>query len=200
MKLRDIILTIAIIILTLFVVIYGISVFYPAVNYDDYCPKGNFPHTLEKENDTICPTVCVPLYEIKNKECVFNDCGSGCGANGITTFETLKQCEIVASGSNCYEEYRTSQEMRSKIIFLIVLPLGIALLVLGGFLFGTEAVGAGLMGGGIGTILYGTIGYWRYSSDVLRFVLSLLGLIIVIYIAYEFNNKKKKKRFLFWKK
>ena len=199
MKLRDVILGIAIMILIIFVVVYGISVFYPSVNYDNYCPEGRFPVPIEKTNETICPAVCVLLYEIKAGECVFNECGSGCGADGITTFDTLQQCEIVASGKTCYGEYENAMEIRSRIIFFIVLPLGIVLLVLGGLLFGTEAVGIGLMGGGIGTILYSAGRYWRYSSDVLRFVLFLLGLIAVIYLAYWFNNKGKKKGFLFWK-
>ena len=74
---------------------------------------------------------------------------------------------------------------------MVALPLGIIIIIIGAFVFGLEAVGAGLMGGGVGTILYGVGGYWRYSADLMKFLLSLVGLIVVIYVAYWFNHKYK---------
>ena len=38
--------------------------------------------------ELICPAVCVFMYEIYGDKCVFDECGSRCGPNGITTFET----------------------------------------------------------------------------------------------------------------
>ena len=172
MKLRDIILGIAVMILTIFVVVYGISVFYPSVNYEDYCGEFKTQEIIETQER------CVEIggeWTAENIRCVTTPCPQGFCDRDFT----------------CRENYEDAQESRSRMIFFIALPLGILLLVLGSFLFGLEAVGAGLMGGGIGTILYGAGGYWRYSTDVLRFVLSLLGLAVVIYLAYWFNKKKK---------
>ena len=78
------------------------------------------------------------------------------------------------------------------------MPLGILVIVLGAVIFGLEAVGAGLMGGGVGIILYGVGGFWRFADDWLKFSISLLGLIILIWFSYRFNGKgfkwQKKKR------
>ena len=63
------------------------------------------------------------------------------------------------------------------------------IITLGAFFFSLEAVGAGLMGGGIGTLIYGVGGYWRFAGDFLRFSLSLVGLVALISLAYWFNSK-----------
>tara|TARA_Y100000296_G_scaffold87409_1_gene133207 strand:+ start:2800 stop:2970 length:171 start_codon:yes stop_codon:yes gene_type:complete len=45
------------------------------------------------------------------------------------------------------------------------------------------------MGGGVGIILYGVGAFWRFADDWLKFILSLVGLIAVIVMAYWFNSK-----------
>jgi hypothetical protein len=175
MKLREIILGIAVMILTIFVVVYGVSIFYPIVKYNDYCEEFKSAQIID----------------------TFEECEK-VGGNWIF-YEDIKPVEgrdingFCERNYSCNEEYKEAQEDRSKMIFFIVLPLGILLLILGGFLFGLESVGAGLMGGGIGSILYGAGGYWRYGTDILRFSLSLIGLIAVIYLSYWFNKKFGKK-------
>ena len=91
-------------------------------------------------------------------------------------------------------DYDVANEKYSRNLFLIALPLGILIIVLGAMIFGLESVGAGLMGGGVGVILYGVGNYWRYSEDLLKFLLSLTGLVIVIYFSYWFNKKSQKKK------
>ncbi len=179
MKLRDIILGISIMILTIFVVVYGISLFYPSPQYEDYC-------------------LPVKTQEIIDNEARCIEIGGQWTSYGSDKMGDIRgYCDRDYS---CRKDYESARELRSKIIFFIALPLGILLLVLGGLFFGLEAVGAGLMGGGVGTILYGAGGYWRYSDDLLRFILSLLGLAAVIYLSYWFNNRGKRKKLLFWRK
>ncbi len=194
MNIRNIILSIAISIMLIFSVVYGISTFYPSPDYSDFCPKEKFPIPMQKNNETICPAVCVPLYEIENGKCVFNECGSGCGANGRTSFDTLEQCNIVASGKSCFEEYNSAEEARAKIVFFVAVPLGILILIAGGILFSLETIGGGIMLGGIYTIIYGSGIYWEYGGNLFRFIISLLGLGALIYLAYWLNKKWDKKR------
>ncbi len=40
----------------------------------------------------ICPAVCVPMWENRNGNCEFNQCGSGCGADNQNTFNTEAEC------------------------------------------------------------------------------------------------------------
>jgi len=54
---------------------------------------GTSPTITETTIPRLCPAVCIPLWEIKNNQCVFNDCGSGCGADNIKSFDTEEACK-----------------------------------------------------------------------------------------------------------
>ena len=193
MTLKNVVIGIAIMILTISVVIYGVYTFYSGPEYEDFCSDFGRPVPVEGDS-VVCPAVCVPLYEIQNGECVFNDCGSGCGPDGLNSFRELSQCEVALTGNNCYDVYEEAREGYSRNIFLIALPIGIAIVALGALVFGLEAVGAGLMAGGVGIILWGVGGFWRFAQDWLKFILSLAGLVILIWLAYYFNKKFNKKK------
>jgi hypothetical protein len=53
----------------------------------------------------------------------------------------------------------------------------------------SKFVGVGLMGGGIGTLIFGVGEYWSYADNWLKFIISLIGLIAIIGITYWFNSK-----------
>lgn len=181
MNIKNIVIGIAIMILTLFVVMYGINMFYSQPEYEDFCDTER-------------------VYNIMNNETACLDAGGK-----WTDYQEIQKNpeDITRTGYcnedyYCREEYQEASERYYKNIFLITLPLGIIIILLGMFMFGLEAVGSGLMAGGVLSIIYGVGGYWRYSEDVLKFTLSLIGLIIVIFAAYKFNKtgtlifKKKK--------
>jgi uncharacterized membrane protein len=62
--------------------------------------------------------------------------------------------------------------------------LGIMALVIGAFLKLTS-VGSGIMGGGVLTIIYGTIRYWGNMPDYGRFTILGIALAILIWIGYK---------------
>ncbi len=196
-SIKNIVFGVAIIILTMFVSIYGINTFYQQPEYGDFCSEERpFPFREKSDNEErICPAVCVQMYEIKDNACILNSCGSGCGPDGINSFDTLAQCEIILDGKNCYDLYEEANKVYSRNVFLIALPFGILIIFLGAYFFSLEAVGAGLMAGGVGTLIYGAGGYWQYADNWLKFVLSLVGLVTLISFAYWFNHEKKS----FWK-
>lgn len=203
MSLKNYVLGIAVLILTIAVAVNGINLFYgDSPDYSDFCGSQR-PIYLDKgepsaDNETVCPAVCVEMWEINSEgnECVFDECGSGCGPDGVNTFETQKQCEIALSGESCQEAYDDAREDYSKNLFLITLILGIIIMVVGALVFGLESVGAGLMGGGVGIILWGIMEFWRFANDWLKFILSLIGLAVIILLAYYFNSKLSGKPFL----
>ncbi len=191
MDFKNFVIGIAIMILTISVVVYGVHTFYPRPDYEDFCPDVKRPSPPDSENETeVCPAVCVEMWEIDpdNRTCVFNECGPGCGPNGETSFETLKHCEVALSGEDCWDVYEDEREKYSRNLFLIALPIGIAVVALGAIVFGLEAVGAGLMAGGVGIILWGVGGFWRFADDWLKFILSFVGLLVLIWLAYYFNK------------
>ncbi len=205
LNIKNLIFGVAIFILTLFVTIYGINTFYPSPEYSDFCTEGRpIPKLIDGE-ERVCPAaVCVEMYEIKEVQCItepcnpvceFNECGSGCGPDGLITFETMDQCQIIADGKNCYDSYDNAREAYSKKVFIMAIPIGILVIATGAYFFSLEAVGAGLMAGGAGTFVFGAGGYWRFADNWLKFVLSLVGLVALIAFTYWFNTERKN----FWK-
>ena len=149
---------------------------YPAPEYGDYCSI-SAKQIIETESDCMDAGGNWQSYPTK----VGGDIEGYCDQN-----------------IKCGQEYDDAQKQNAKNVFLIAVPLGILIVLLGGLLFSLDVVGVGLMAGGVGTILRGISGFWRYSSDWLKFIISLAGLAIVIYFSYRFADKlgfgKKKKR------
>ena len=176
MEIKNIVLGIAVIILTIFVAVYGIGIFYPIVEYENYC--GEFKTAEIIETQERCMKIGGQWTADENIRCVTTPCIQGYCDRDYT----------------CRQNYETVQKSRVRSIFYISIPLGVLLIFIGGYLFYLEAVGAGLMGGGVGTIIYGAGGYWQYGDNLFRFIISLLGLIAVIYISYWLNRKFVKKK------
>ncbi len=200
MNLKNILIGVAILILTISVAVYGVNVFYKSPEYNDFCSNG-YPREKFINDSEICPAVCVPMWEIEQVQCIkapcnpvcnYVECGSGCGADGVKTFEKKEQCEIVLSGKQCYNVYDDALKVYQKNVFLIALPLGVAVIALGALVFGLEVVGVGLMAGGVGIILWGVGGFWRFAEDWLKFALSFAGLVILIWLAYYIDRKFRK--------
>ena len=173
MEMKNIILGIAIVILTIFVTVYGISVFYPGLEYNDFCGDVRTQEVIQTQER---------CEELGGKWSVYEAVKPVEGAEGFCDRDYI-----------CRQNYETAEEDRAKKVFYIALPLGILILLVGGFLFHLEAVGAGLMGGGVGTLVYGAGSYWEYGGELFRFIISLLGLAAVIFLAYWFNKKFGKK-------
>lgn len=175
MDIKNFVIGIAIIIMTIFVTVYGINTFYPKVEYSDFCDEFK---TVEVINNS------ERCEEIGGK---------------WDSYEGVRSVELEPTGYCdrdfiCREEYETAREIYSRNLFLIALPLGIMIIILGTLMFSLESVGAGLMGGGVGLILWGVGSFWRFADNWLKFVLSFVGLIILIGLAYYFNMKLIKKK------
>jgi len=176
MNLKNLVIGIAIIILTIFVTFYGINMFFPKPQYEDYCNMSKFQNVLV-ETQTTCADMGGIWYP-QNIECIKAPCPQG-------------YCDLYYQ---CNQEYNDVLKVRARNVFFVALPLGILIIALGAFVFGLESVGVGIMGGGIGTLIYGSGAYWPFSENWIRFIISLVGLIILIWIAYWFNNKFEKNK------
>ncbi len=166
----------AIFLLTLFVAIYGIKAIYGEPKYDDFCK---------------------PIYyQITNQtECA--DAGGKWVENPIYDVETTKPVRMTGSCQapiECNDKFQSANERYSRNKFIIAVPLAILIIALGAFVFNLSSVGVGLMFGGIGTLIYGAGGYWGYADNLFKFIISLIGLIVLIFLAYWFNRRFGKKK------
>ncbi|MDD5561978.1 MAG: hypothetical protein PHT50_07650 [Candidatus Omnitrophica bacterium] len=79
----------------------------------------------------------------------------------------------------------TAKEKRFQLfLFLVAVPLGIAAILIGS-LAAIQAVGTGLMFGGIFLLLDGYCNYWSELADSMRFLSLLLAFIVLLYIGYK---------------
>lgn len=179
MKIKNFIIGIAIMILTAFVAIYGIQTFYQE----------------RPEWDKYCGNITSPPYEInKSSQCEsmggkWNPTYSD-GRYGIPAKTTSEgYCDL---HFYCNQKLQDDSKIYSRNLFLISVPVGVILIAIGGALFALEAVGAGIMLGGIITLIYGAREYWPNAGNQFKFGVSLAGLIIVIILAYWLNKKYEK--------
>lgn len=182
---KNIILGIAIAIVFALAVGYGISVFYDEPQYEGYCKDaygryGPYPEKLFPENTT-CPRI-----DLTEK---YNQCSKDEGLI-VPIYHNQTGCQIDIQCDPCQKEFNDARKRYSRNIFIITAIVGIIGITAGAILFSVEAVGAGLMGGGLLTIIYGNVRYWEFFDDVMKFVILLGGLIVLIVIGYWINKKK----------
>jgi uncharacterized membrane protein YphA (DoxX/SURF4 family) len=117
---------------------------------------------------------------------------------GVATFHATPKYEPwVALAPNATpderKEYLTQQQQRQKnyaeaakefarILVIVSTPLGVAAILFGAYL-SFQAVGTGLIFGGIFAISWGYWSYWSYLDDWMRFVSLLVGFAALIFVG-----------------
>jgi hypothetical protein len=83
------------------------------------------------------------------------------------------------------EDLRRARIAYAKILFTVMAPAGLAA-VIGGYLIGVNAIGVGLLTGGILCLVYGYAGYWSALPMPMRFVSILAGLLMLLLIGISY--------------
>ena len=81
-------------------------------------------------------------------------------------------------------EYRNVQKIFQFRLFVVAVPVGIAAILIGAF-SPIQAIGTGLMFGGIFTLVDGYACYWSDLQDWMRFLSLLAAFAVLIYIGYR---------------
>ena len=166
-KIKHLILGIAIALISVFFFAYAIQAVYPAPKYEDFCLKQFY------ENKSICEEAGGE-WNYPNEDVYVSE-----GKEPIPSPERGYCINL-----KCDEDYRSARESYERNVFFANLIIGIVVLV-GAFFLGLEAVSAGLMGGAVLLIVYATIRYWGSLSDIWRTVVLGLSLVILITLAYK---------------
>jgi len=168
-------------ILTSFVAIYGIQTFYQE----------------EPQWENYCGNITTPPYAINITSQQCEAMGGKWNPTYIDRTYPAPQKGTLEGYCDyyyeCNQKLQSDQKIFSKNVFLISVPVGVILIAIGGALFGLESVGAGIMLGGIITLIYGASRYWPNAGNKFKFGISLVGLIIVIILAYWLNKKMDEK-------
>ena len=164
MDIKQIIVSVAITIVFTMFIAYGVETFYPSPDYEDFCPD-----TWNIENEQECLDI--------NGTWETETYGDG---------KTENHCE---NQKDCEEPYDIADEKHSKVFFIIAAIFGMAALV-AGIMIKKGAVSIGLLGGGTLLIFVGTVAYWEYADQLLKFVLLGFMLAILIWLGYKKLDKK----------
>ena len=188
MKVKNIILGLGIFVVYALALHQGMETFYPTPQWDDFCSARAGPIGVGIAS---CPNVpelqrkADLCYQAKG-EFIYEYDASGCTVDGY--------CD------DCGIEMSKALDVHSTRVFILAVISGVIVFVVGLFLLATEPVGSALMASGIFTIFYGVIVNWRNFSNSWRFLLLFVLLIVLIWIALRFNDKRKKFGFrLKWK-
>lgn len=167
---RTILLSLAIALLLVFFIGYGIEVFHDGATYEDFCS----PRIYEARNETSCRE--------------FNGSWSGYPETETSVEKPIDvrpspkgYCENPLS---CQYSYTQASTTHDRIVFIVAVIAGLVAVVIGSILK-HEVVSTGLIGGGVLSMLYGTIRYWQHANNILKFTLLGIALAIVIWIAIK---------------
>ena len=167
MNVKKGILIVAIALVLAFFIGYGIEVFDPTPNYDQTYRKFN---TIYNEQE--CQTQDGTWVKDRCPQPVDGD-------KNATGY-----CEAP------YDRIDSEKSKHDKIVFIVAVTTGILSIVIG-LLFNKDAISTGIVSGGVLLILYGTIRYWRYANNLLKFVLLGVTLAVLIWLAYKKLDKGK---------
>lgn len=183
MNVKNLVLGIGIFIVYLLVLNYGIEAFYPSPQYDDFCdgkqyyyPGSTPAKPSEGVNCTITPS------QQQSDMCMQQ------GGNVVADTYSAQGCALTFKCDTCSKDWVEAQRAHSKIVFLISLIAGVLTLIVGWLFLTFEPVGSALMASGIGAFVFGSIRNWNNLSDVWRFLLLLVALVLLIWIAYMLNK------------
>ena len=197
-KFKHVILAVGIAIVSVLFISFGISTFYTTPQYGDFCGE------REKFVDVITQQDCDelggkwnprdiarPLPLIENNQLL---CTKISEKDDAVTLNCQSQEQIKNQGYcdrdfYCRQQFDDTREIYNRNVFIVATGIGIIILIVG-FALKLASVSSGLMGGGILTIIYGTIRYWSDLPDFGRFIILGLTLAILIWLGYKKISKK----------
>lgn len=143
----------------------GLETFYPAPDYNDFCPVVTEPVKGVAVDEAACHAE---------------------GANWVLPPEGTAYCDMTyVNGQNdCYLQYDAARVPYDRNTFILFSILGLATILVGlGVKSFPMAVGRGLMYGGIVTMFIGTTSYWNAMDDLLRFAVSAVVLAVLVVVG-----------------
>ena len=77
------------------------------------------------------------------------------------------------------------QNFYNRNVFIILEIAGLIAFLLGLFAINAKAVSNGFLGGGVLSLIIGTVRYWSGMDDYLRFGILGIALAILIWVGYK---------------
>ena len=169
-RIKSTILGISIAIVLVLFIFYGINTFYERPQYEDYCEENL--NRIQIDNEGECIQIggqwtITPLRVIESEE---------------NETKIKGYCD---STYTCRSEFEDVREIYNRNVFIVAVILGLVGVLVGGIKLKLASVSAGIMGGGVLTLIWGTLQYWGNLADVGRFIVLGIVLAVLIWIGYK---------------
>lgn len=190
-KIKETILGISIAVIFVFFVVFGIKAFYKEPKYENFCQIGAsidfasgksshyaepYPARMKEPEQSVCAKSNLE-YDKFRKACAEK--------NTDVLYEyDEKGCQAAKECTSCNIDFDKARNIYFRNVFIISGIVGIAAIIIGAVLQ-MASVSAGLFGGGVLTILYGTTNYWSELADWSRFIILGIALAVLIYLGYK---------------
>ena len=176
-------------IIFVFFVVFGIKAFYKEPKHESFCKpavlidvisydgySSPYPYRVKEPNENIC-------VQTNTK---YDDFRKNCAENKLDVIYEYdaKGCQIAKECTSCNRDYQEARNIYFRNVFIISGIVGIVSIVIGAVL-GIMSVSAGLFGGGVLTIIYGTMNYWSELAVWARFIILGIALAVLIYLGYK---------------
>ena len=202
-KFKQVFLAIAIAIVFVFFVGFGISTFYRAPQYEDFCGERGFKNVQTKEDceanngrwnerglarplpvEVFEKVIPLDAPDSNRYVCTVLEQNDENKTFHCQTIDKIQEQGSCDADFYCREDLRVTRENYNRNVFIIATGIGIIVLIIG-FALNMASVSSGLMGGGILAILYGIIRYWTGLPDYGRFIILGIILVILIWLGYK---------------
>ncbi|MFH1290780.1 MAG: hypothetical protein ABIH92_05235 [Nanoarchaeota archaeon] len=171
MNIKNLILGIGIVIVFALTLWQGIESFHPSPDYEDFCGEFRTQEAIET------PQQCEAI------DGQWNPQDSPKPVEGPEGW-----CD---RDFTCRQELESAQDAHSQVVFIASLIVGILALLIGYFILSIEPVGSALIASGIWSIFWGSVVNWRNFTEVWRFILLLIVLVLLIWLALRAAGKTK---------
>ena len=162
---------------------YGISVFYKAPQYNDYCkdmgggpyPVKSYPYPFPDSSKNVCK-------HVEASQELQNSCSEQKGYVNYKYNET--GCATEAYCEMCQARFNDVNNRRSSNVFVMLVVFGVVAII-AGVLLKAESVANGFLIGGILSLIIAAIRNWGQLQDVLK--LGILGVVLalLIWVGYK---------------
>lgn len=184
MNVKNLVLGVGIFIVYLLMLNYGIQAFYPSPQYNDFCK--NNPQYYYPGSTPVKPAPEINCSVTPTQQ-QYDQCSEEGGSLAADTYDA-NGCAAAFKCDMCNKDWVDAQKAHSKVVFVISLIVGMLTLLVGWLFLTFEPVGSSLMASGVGAFVYGSIMNWNNLSDIWRFLLLFVALVLLIWIAYMLNK------------
>ncbi|MBI2581443.1 hypothetical protein HYV85_06615 [Candidatus Woesearchaeota archaeon] len=172
---------------------YGISVFYKAPQYDDFCKDAAraYPYKIYPAEPQ--------LQQQQQKDCqvveVSEELQKSCSEQkGYVAFKyNSTGCATEAYCEMCGKLFNDVNNRRNSNVFVILVVFGVAAIITG-IAVKAEAVANGFLFGGILSLVIAAIRNWGQLQDAIKLIILGAVLALLIWVGYKKVNANKDAR------